>query len=76
MSIEGLRSRIDNVNCAERVNRKYLRRVRIRDYLFGQAIYTLGDYPARVYSAVTDYDRELIKIDVDTIKEINSKMKY
>lgn len=61
MSIEGLRSRIDNVNCAERVNRKYLRRVRIRDYLFGQAIYTLGDYPARVYSAVTDYDRELIK---------------
>ncbi|MBQ2742121.1 MAG: hypothetical protein IJF32_04895, partial [Oscillospiraceae bacterium] len=26
-----------------------------------QAIYNLGDYPARVYPDVTDYDRELIK---------------
>ena len=61
MSVEKLRGRIDNINRAEQANRKYFRRIRINDYLYGQAIYTLGDYPARVYTAVTDYDRELIK---------------
>jgi len=61
MSVEKMRKRINNVNSAEQGNREYFRRVRIRDYLPGQAIYNLGDYPARVYSAVTDYDRELIR---------------
>lgn len=58
---EQLRKRIENINKAVHSNRKYYRRIRIRDYLAGQAIYTLGDYPARVHTAVTDYDRALIR---------------
>jgi len=54
-------SRIDNIRNAEKANKKYFRRTRIHDYLAGQAIYCLGDYPARVDAAPTDYDRELIK---------------
>jgi len=54
-------SRIDNIRNAEKANKKYFRRTRIHDYLAGQAIYGLGDYPARVDAAPTDYDRELIK---------------
>ena len=61
MSIERMRLRIENANRAFEVNKKYFRRVRINDYLYGQAIYTLGDYPKRVYTQVTDYDCELIK---------------
>lgn len=61
MSVEKLKARIDNMNFAHKANREYFRRIRIRDYLPGQAIYTLGDYPAQVYSAVTDYDRDLVK---------------
>ncbi len=61
MSVEKLKARIDNMNFDHKANREYFKRIRIRDYLPGQAIYTLGDYPAQVYSAVTDYDRELVK---------------
>lgn len=55
------RARIDNINSAEKGNHKYLRRIRIQDYLSGQAIYGLGDYPAKVSAKPTDYDRALIK---------------
>ncbi|MBE6637574.1 MAG: hypothetical protein E7618_07225 [Ruminococcaceae bacterium] len=55
------RARIENINNAEAGNRTYLRRVRIQDYLSGQAIYGLGDYPAKVSAKPTDYDRALIK---------------
>ena len=55
------RARIENINNAEIGNRSYLRRVRIQDYLSGQAIYGLGDYPAKVSAKPTDYDRALIK---------------
>ena len=41
--------------------RSCYKRVRIRDYLFGQAVYNLGDYPAQVFSDITDYDRQLIR---------------
>jgi len=54
-------SRIDNIRRAETGNKKYFRRIRIHDYLAGQAIYCLGDYPAKVDAAPTDYDRKLIK---------------
>ena len=53
--------RIDNIRSAEKGNRQYLRRVRVHDYLAGQAIYCLGDYPAKISAAPTDYDRALIK---------------
>ncbi len=61
MVVEQLKKRIANINKSEETNRKYYQRIRIRDYLAGQAIYTLGDYPARVYTAPTDYDRALVK---------------
>lgn len=54
-------ARIDNIRAAESGNKQYLRRVRIRDYLAGQAIYTLGDYPAKITAKPTAYDRALIK---------------
>ncbi len=55
------RARIDNIKTAEKGNHTYLRRIRIQDYLSGQAIYGLGDYPAKVSARPTDYDRALIK---------------
>ncbi len=61
MSQKTHQARIDHIRQAEQSNREYFRRIRIRDYLPGQATYTLGDYPARVSAAPTDYDRELIK---------------
>lgn len=60
MSIEKMRARIDNINSAMESNKAYYKRIRIRDYIYGQAIYNLGDYPARVYPDITDYDRELV----------------
>lgn len=54
-------ARIDQIQNAEKGNKQYFRRIRIRDYMPGQAIYNLGDYPAHVKAAPTDYDRALIK---------------
>ena len=56
-----LQSRIRHITNAAEAVRSCYKRVRIRDYLFGQAVYNLGDYPARVYSDITDYDRALIE---------------
>ena len=60
-TVQEQRARIHNINRAEQGNHRYHRRIRIQDYLSGQAIYGLGDYPARVDAAPTDYDRALIK---------------
>ena len=43
MNIEQQQARIDNIHAAEAGNRQYLRRIRVRDYLAGQAIYNLGE---------------------------------
>ncbi|MBQ4544927.1 MAG: hypothetical protein II996_05095 [Oscillospiraceae bacterium] len=61
LSTEDYRRRIDNINSAEKGNRKYFRRHRIRDYMPGQATYNLGDYPARFSIAPTEYDYEMLK---------------
>ncbi len=61
MSVERMRARIENINKALEMNKSYFRHVRINNYLYGQAVYMLGDYPARVYTQVTDYDRVLVK---------------
>ena len=61
LSLEEQRKRIDNINHAEKNNRKFLRRHRIRDYLPGQATYTLGDYPARFSIEPTEYDYNMLK---------------
>lgn len=54
------RRRIQNINEAERSNRRYFRRHRVKDYLPGQAVYNLGDYPARYSIAPTEYDYQLL----------------
>lgn len=59
-SLEDQRRRIENINRAHAANRKFLRRERIRDYLPGQVTYWLGDYPARVDAAPTEYDEKVI----------------
>lgn len=55
------RARIENINAAEYGNKKYLRRHRIRDYLPGQAVYNLGDYPAKYSIEPTEYDYNMLK---------------
>lgn len=61
MTIEQQRARIENINNAEKGNRHYFRRIRIRDYLAGQSIYTLGDYPTRISADPTEYDQALLR---------------
>ena len=61
MTLEQQRARIENIDAAEKTNRQYLRRIRIRDYLAGQAIYNLGNYPVRISAEPTEYDRALIQ---------------
>ena len=61
LSTEEYRKRIENINSAERDNRKYFRRHRIRDYMPGQATYNLGDYPARFSISPTEYDYAMLK---------------
>lgn len=61
LSLSEHRKRIDNINSAEKGNRKYFRRHRIRDYLPGQATYNLGDYPARFSIAPTEYDYNMLR---------------
>ena len=61
LTLEQHRKRIENINSAEAANKKYFRRHRIRDYIPGQAIYHLGDYPNPFSISPTEYDRELIK---------------
>lgn len=53
--------RIENINEAERGNKKYFRRHRVRDYIPGQATYNLGDYPKRFSIAPTEYDYEMLR---------------
>lgn len=60
-SLESQRARIERQNEAHRKNKRYFRRVRVRDYLPGQVTYSLGDYPARIDAAPTEYDRVLLK---------------
>ena len=64
--LEEQKRRIDNINAAEEKNKKYFRRTRIRDYLPGQVTYGLGDYPARISAAPTEYDYNLLKQMADT----------
>ena len=52
--------RMNNIRNAEGANKEYFRRIRISDYISGQAIYGLGDYPAKVSAKPTEYDRKLI----------------
>lgn len=61
LSLEQTRRRIENIESAEKDNRAYFRRHRVRDYLPGQVTYNLGDYPARFSVEPTEYDYNMIK---------------
>lgn len=61
LTLEQYRQRIDNINSADRNNKKYTRRHRITEYLPGQATYNLGDYPAPFKIRPTEYDHKLVK---------------
>ncbi len=60
-TLEEHRARIANIDAAELDNLKYFRRHRIRDYLPGQGIYYLGDYPERYSVEPTEYDFNHLK---------------
>lgn len=61
LTVEEHRKRIENLRAAERNNKTYFRRKRIHDYMPGQVIYNLGDYPKRFSIAPTEYDFNLLK---------------
>lgn len=61
LTLEQHRSRIQNINTAEANNRSYLKRHRIRDYMPGQAVYNLGNYPEKISFEPTEYDYNLLK---------------
>lgn len=60
-TVEQHRSRIRNINEAEKSVKSFLRRHRIHDYLFGQCSYYMGDYPAKFSMEPTQYDYEMLK---------------
>ncbi len=60
-NLKDQQKRIDNINAAVRVNKQYFRRERVRNYLAGQVTYGLGDYPAYVDAAPTEYDERLLR---------------
>ncbi len=61
LTLEERRARIDNLRSAEKENHKYFRRHRIHDYLPGQVIYHLGDYPSHYTTEPTEYDITMLK---------------
>ena len=61
LTLEKERSRLSNILYAEKNAHKYMRRVRIHDYIPGQAVYNLGEYPARFSIKPTEYDYNRIK---------------
>ena len=55
------RKRIDNIEYASRAVKSCFRKLHIRDYIPGQAIYNLGEYPNKMTIRPTEYDYNLIK---------------
>ena len=61
LTLEEHRMRKENIRYAEENVKNYLRRDRIHNYLPGQVIYNLGEYPAGFSIRPTEYDYNLIK---------------
>ena len=55
------KKRFDNLAYAQENVQKCGKRVRVHDYMPGQVIYHMGDYPAPVSPEPTEYDYNLIK---------------
>jgi len=60
LSLEDCKKRIDHIAYAEAHVKKCLRRERIHNYIPGQVIYNLGEYPNRFSIRPTQYDHDLI----------------
>ena len=61
LTLEQHRARIENLREARKSIKKLTRELRIHDYLPGQIIYYLGDYPAKMSIKPTEYDFNLLK---------------
>ena len=61
LTLEESRKRLSNIAYAESHVKGCMRRERIRDYIPGQVIYNLGEYPAKFSIRPTEYDYNLIK---------------
>lgn len=61
LTLEQHRDRINNLRDARKSIKKCTRELRIRDYLQGQVIYYLGDYPAKMSIKPTEYDFNLLR---------------
>lgn len=61
LTLEEHRERLAKLAYAEAHVKKCMRRERIRDYIPGQVIYNLGEYPAKFSIRPTEYDYDRIK---------------
>ena len=61
LTLQQHRDRIANIRYAEEHVKGYLQRIRVHDYIPGQVIYNLGEYPAGFSIQPTEYDYNLIK---------------
>ena len=61
LTLEQERTRLENIGYARKNVKEYMRRVRIHDYIPGQVIYNLGEYPATFSIKPTEYDYNRIK---------------
>ena len=55
------KKRMDNLKNAREDIKAYTRELRINNYLPGQIIYYLGDYPQKMSITPTEYDYNLLK---------------
>lgn len=61
LTLEQHRARIENLRTVRRASHIYTRDLRIVNYLPGQIIYYLGDYPDKMRIMPTEYDYNLLK---------------
>lgn len=61
LTLEQHRSRLENLRRARTDVRDFTREIRVHNYLPGQIIYYLGDYPAQMSIKPTEYDFNLLR---------------
>ena len=61
LTLEQHRKRIDNMRSAEERVQKYHKKIKFQNYIPGHVVYNMGDYPAKVDMAPTEYDHDVLK---------------
>jgi hypothetical protein len=61
LTLDQQKKRLENIRISETDAKVFRKKIRIGDYLAGQVIYNLGDYPAKFSIEPTEYDFHLIK---------------